>query len=154
MHRVPTTMLHNLEGLSELDWTMLLKLQSSDGSFLFSPSATAYAFMQTGDRKCFEYIDRIVKKFNGGGKTNYEARNDYIPIRLQGFLSRPFIINCLCPPFSVPGVYPVDLFEHLWVVDRLQRLGVSHHFKREIEQSMDYVNRFLFCMCLYNNFIV
>ncbi|KAG2621155.1 hypothetical protein PVAP13_3NG219900 [Panicum virgatum] len=98
MHRVPTT---------NLDWTMLLKLQSSDGSFLFSPSATAYAFMQTGDRKCFEYIDRIVKKFNGG----------------------------------VPGVYPVDLFEHLWVVDRLQHLGISHHFKREIEQSMDYVNR-------------
>ena len=71
MHRVPTTMLYNLEGMSGLDWTMLLKLQSSDGSFLFSPSATAYAFMQTGDMKCFKYIDRIVKKFNGGSKINY-----------------------------------------------------------------------------------
>lgn len=71
MHRIPTSMLYNLEGMSGLDWPKLLKLQTSDGSFLFSPSATAYALMQTGDRKCFEYIDRIVKKFNGGGKINY-----------------------------------------------------------------------------------
>ncbi|CAN6355956.1 unnamed protein product [Urochloa humidicola] len=108
MHRVPTTILHSLEGMPGLDWNKLLNLQSSDGSFLFSPSATAYALMETGDRKCFNYIDRIVKKFNGG----------------------------------VPNVYPVDLFEHIWVVDRLQRLGISHYFQREIEQCMDYVNRY------------
>lgn len=68
MHRVPTSILHSLEGVPEVDWAKLLNLQSSDGSFLYSPSATAYALMQTGDKKCFEYIDRIVKKFNGGGK--------------------------------------------------------------------------------------
>lgn len=68
MHRVPTSILHSLEGMSDLDWAKLLNLQSSDGSFLYSPSATAYALMQTGDKKCFEYIDRIVKKFDGGGK--------------------------------------------------------------------------------------
>ncbi|KAF0933696.1 hypothetical protein E2562_019187 [Oryza meyeriana var. granulata] len=107
MHIVPTSILHSLEGMPELDWQRLLKLQSSDGSFLFSPSATAYALMQTGDKKCFVYIDRIIKKFNGG----------------------------------VPNVYPVDLFEHLWVVDRLERLGLSRYFQREIEQIMDYVNR-------------
>ncbi|CAN6312185.1 unnamed protein product [Urochloa humidicola] len=107
MHRVPTTILHSLEGMPGLDWSKLLNLQSSDGSFLFSLSATAYALMQTGDRKCFNYIDRIVKKFNGG----------------------------------VPSVYPVDLFEHIWVVDRLRRLGISRYFQQEIEQCMDYVNR-------------
>ncbi|CAN6329012.1 unnamed protein product [Urochloa humidicola] len=107
MHRVPTTILHSLEGMPGLDWKKLLNLQSSDGSFLFSPSATAYALMETGDRKCFNYIDRIVKKFNGG----------------------------------VPNVYPVDLFEHIWVVDRLERLGISRYFQREIEQCLDYVNR-------------
>ncbi|ONM06415.1 anther ear1 [Zea mays] len=107
MHRVPTSILHSLEGMPDLDWPRLLNLQSCDGSFLFSPSATAYALMQTGDKKCFEYIDRIVKKFNGG----------------------------------VPNVYPVDLFEHIWVVDRLERLGISRYFQREIEQCMDYVNR-------------
>ncbi|KAF8722818.1 hypothetical protein HU200_021946 [Digitaria exilis] len=107
MHRVPTSILHSLEGVPEVDWAKLLNLQSSDGSFLYSPSATAYALMQTGDKKCFEYIDRIVKKFNGG----------------------------------VPNVYPVDLFEHIWVVDRLERLGISRYFQREIKQCMDYVNR-------------
>ncbi|KAL6883440.1 hypothetical protein ACP4OV_010854 [Aristida adscensionis] len=107
MHRVPTSILHSLEGMPELDWPKLLKLQSSDGSFLFSPSATAYALMQTGDKKCFDYIDRIVKKFDGG----------------------------------VPNVYPVDLFEHIWVVDRLERLGISRYFQHEIKQCMDYVNR-------------
>uniref|UniRef100_A0A0D9VES7 ent-copalyl diphosphate synthase n=1 Tax=Leersia perrieri TaxID=77586 RepID=A0A0D9VES7_9ORYZ len=108
MHIVPTSILHSLEGMPGLDWQRLLKLQSSDGSFLFSPSATAYALMQTGDKKCFAYIDRIIKKFDGG----------------------------------VPNVYPVDLFEHLWVVDRLERLGISRYFQREIEQIMDYVNRY------------
>uniref|UniRef100_J3LBR2 ent-copalyl diphosphate synthase n=2 Tax=Oryza brachyantha TaxID=4533 RepID=J3LBR2_ORYBR len=107
MHIVPTSILHSLEGMPGLDWQRLLKLQSRDGSFLFSPSSTAYALMQTGDRKCLAYIDRIVKKFDGG----------------------------------VPNVYPVDLFEHLWVVDRLERLGISRYFQREIEHIMDYVNR-------------
>ncbi|KAG2538109.1 ent-copalyl diphosphate synthase AN1, chloroplastic-like isoform X4 [Panicum virgatum] len=107
MHRVPTSILHSLEGMPDLDWAKLLNLQSSDGSFLYSPSATAYALMQTGDKKCFEYIDRIVKKFNGG----------------------------------VPNVYPVDLFERIWAVDRLERLGISRYFQHEIKQCMDYVNR-------------
>ncbi|XP_062201584.1 ent-copalyl diphosphate synthase AN1, chloroplastic-like isoform X2 [Phragmites australis] len=107
MHRVPTSILHSLEGMPDLDWAKLLNLQSSDGSFLYSPSATAYALMQTGDKKCFKYIDSIVKKFDGG----------------------------------VPNVYPVDLFEHIWVVDRLERLGISRYFQREIKQCMDYVNR-------------
>ncbi|KAL6883439.1 hypothetical protein ACP4OV_010853 [Aristida adscensionis] len=107
MHTVPTSILHSLEGMPELDWPKLLKLQSSDGSFLFSPSATAYALMQTGDKKCFEYIDRIITKFNGG----------------------------------VPCVYPIDLFEHIWTVDRLERLGISRYFQHEIKHCMDYVNR-------------
>ncbi|CAN6283212.1 unnamed protein product [Urochloa humidicola] len=107
MHRVPTSILHSVEGMPDLDWPKLLNLQSSNGSFLYSPSATAYALIQTGDKKCFEYIDRIVKKFNGG----------------------------------VPNVYPVDLFEHIWAVDRLERLGISRYFQREIKQCMDYVSR-------------
>lgn len=45
---------------------------------------------------------------------------------------------------SVPNVYPVDLFEHLWVVDRLERLGIARYFQREIEHCMDYVDKFCF----------
>nr|QMW69081.1 terpene synthase 1 [Callicarpa americana] len=108
MHKLPTTLLHSLEGMIGLEWQKLLKLQSADGSFLFSPSSTAFALQQTKDEKCLKYLLKHVQKFNGG----------------------------------VPNVYPVDLFEHLWAVDRLQRLGISRYFQPEIDECIDYVHRF------------
>ncbi|XP_020580217.1 ent-copalyl diphosphate synthase 1, chloroplastic [Phalaenopsis equestris] len=108
MHKVPTTLLHSLEGMPGLEWQSLLRLQSSDGSFLFSPSSTAYAFMQTGNENCLSYLKKVVERFHGG----------------------------------VPNVYPVDIFEHLWVVDRLQRLGISRYFEAEIRQCMEYVFKY------------
>ncbi|CAO2839441.1 unnamed protein product [Amaranthus hypochondriacus] len=108
MHRMPTTLLHSLEGMDGLDWEKLLKLQSKDGSFLFSPSSTAYALMQTKDLNCFNYLNNIVQRFNGGA----------------------------------PNVYPIDLFEHIWVVDRLERLGISRYFTHEIDECLSYVKRY------------
>ncbi|KAI9119301.1 hypothetical protein K1719_009976 [Acacia pycnantha] len=108
MHKVPTTLLHSLEGMSGLDWKQLLKLQCEDGSFLFSPSSTAFALMQTHDLNCLNYLNKVITKFNGG----------------------------------VPNVYPVDLFEHIWVVDRLERLGISRYFKQEVEDCVSYVHRY------------
>ncbi|XXG48534.1 hypothetical protein AAC387_Pa02g2957 [Persea americana] len=108
MHQVPTTLLHSLEGMPDLDWEKLLKLQSPDGSFLFSPSSTAFALKQTKDEKCLKYLKKAVDKFKGG----------------------------------VPNVYPVDLFEHLWAVDRLERLGISRYFQPEIKDCLDYVYRY------------
>lgn len=43
--------------------------------------------------------------------------------------------------FTVPYIYPVDLFARNWAVDRLQRLGVSRYFRDEINQCMEYVYR-------------
>lgn len=108
MHNVPTTLLHSLEGMPDLDWEKLLKLQCIDGSFLFSPSSTAFALMQTKDENCLRYLMKTVQRFNGG----------------------------------VPNVYPVDLFEHIWTVDRLQRLGISRYFHPEIKECLDYVYRY------------
>ncbi|XP_044485621.1 (-)-kolavenyl diphosphate synthase TPS28, chloroplastic-like isoform X2 [Mangifera indica] len=108
MHNMPTTLLHSLEGMPDLDWHKLLKLRCQDGSFLFSPSSTAYALMQTKDDNCLKYLNRTVQRFNGG----------------------------------VPNVYPVDMFQRLWAVDRLQRLGISRYFQPEITQSMQYVYRY------------
>ncbi|KAF8392464.1 hypothetical protein HHK36_022806 [Tetracentron sinense] len=107
MHIVPTTLLHSLEGMAGLDWEKLLKLQCADGSFLFSPSSTAFALMQTKDEKCLQYLLKVLQKFNGG----------------------------------VPNVYPVDLFEHIWAVDRLERLGISRYFESEIKECLNYVYR-------------
>ncbi|KAK6141460.1 hypothetical protein DH2020_024820 [Rehmannia glutinosa] len=68
MHKVPTTLLHSLEGMPGLMWQKLLKLQSSDGSFLFSPSSTAFALHQTKDDNCLKYLANHVHKFNGGDR--------------------------------------------------------------------------------------
>lgn len=80
MHKVPTTLLHSLEGMQGLDWEKLLKLQSQDGSFLFSPSSTAFALMQTKDENCLRYLNKAIHRFNGGGK---------LIIKVQAFLSIP-----------------------------------------------------------------
>ncbi|KAH6783659.1 hypothetical protein C2S52_008618 [Perilla frutescens var. hirtella] len=71
MHKVPTSLLFSLEGLENLEWDKLLKLQSADGSFLTSPSSTAFAFMQTKDHKCFQFIKKTVQTFNGGAPHTY-----------------------------------------------------------------------------------
>nr|UVE15959.1 ent-copalyl diphosphate synthase [Leonurus japonicus] len=108
MHELPTTLLHSLEGMPDLMWQKLLKLQCQDGSFLFSPSSTAFALQQTQDHNCLKYLTNHVQKFNGG----------------------------------VPNVYPVDLFERLWAVDRIQRLGISRYFQAEIDECVSYVHRY------------
>ncbi|XP_047172764.1 ent-copalyl diphosphate synthase 1-like [Vigna umbellata] len=108
LHKVPTTLLHSLEGMQNLDWKQLLKLQCQDGSFLFSPSSTAYALIQTKNESAHKYLDKTLQKFNGG----------------------------------VPNVYPVDLFEHTWIFDRLDRLGISRYFQSEIKDCVTYVSRY------------
>ncbi|MED6147183.1 Gly-Xaa carboxypeptidase [Stylosanthes scabra] len=109
LHKVPTSLLYSLEGIMvNLDWKQLLKLQSKGGSFLFSPSSTAYAYMQTKDENALKYLDKTVKSCNG----------------------------------AVPNSYPVDMFEHIWVVDRLERLGISRYFQAEIKDFLKYVLRY------------
>ncbi|KAL7114985.1 hypothetical protein ACP275_04G155500 [Erythranthe tilingii] len=66
MHKVKTSLLFSLEGLENLDWGKLLKLQATDGSFLTSPSSTAFAFMQTKDDNCLKFIEYTLEKCNGG----------------------------------------------------------------------------------------
>ncbi|KAG2583711.1 hypothetical protein PVAP13_6KG192924 [Panicum virgatum] len=107
LYSVPTALLLSLEGMPGLDWDRLFKLQSPDGSFLSSAAPTAYAPMQTGNKKCLEYLTDIVDKFNSGA----------------------------------PFVFPVELYERLWVVDRLERLGLSSCFRSEINSNLDYAYR-------------
>ncbi|KAI4323267.1 hypothetical protein L6164_022887 [Bauhinia variegata] len=108
IHQVPTSLLFSLESVPGLEWRKLMKLQSPDGSFLFSPSSTAFAFIQTKDENCLTYLNNVVTKFNGG----------------------------------VPDFYPLDLFERMWAIDRLERLGISRYFQQEIKELMNYVHIF------------
>ncbi|KAK9139794.1 hypothetical protein Scep_009475 [Stephania cephalantha] len=42
---------------------------------------------------------------------------------------------------GVPHSSPKDIFERLWVVDRLERLGIARYFRSEITECLDYVYR-------------
>lgn len=43
---------------------------------------------------------------------------------------------------AVPNIYPVELFERIWGVDRLERLGVAQYFESEIKiKCLDYLYR-------------
>ncbi|KAL7102177.1 hypothetical protein ACP275_08G103000 [Erythranthe tilingii] len=71
LHNMETTLLYSLEGLENLEWEKLLKLQATDGSFLSSPSSTAFAFMQTKDENCLKFIENTVQKFDGGAPHSF-----------------------------------------------------------------------------------
>nr|AKP96363.1 putative labda-7,13E-dienyl diphosphate synthase [Grindelia integrifolia] len=107
-HKMPTILLYSLEGMNDLEWDKLLKLKSENGSFLCSPAATAFAFMETKDQDCLAYLTDLVAKFNGG----------------------------------VPTFYPTDMYEQIWIVDRLQRLGIAHYFSSEINNFVDHIYRY------------
>ncbi|KAF5462631.1 hypothetical protein F2P56_018620 [Juglans regia] len=60
---------------------------------------------------------------------------------LAGLVDHESALTFILP--LVPGVYPVDLFEHIWAVDRLQRLGIiSRYFQPEIKECINYVSRY------------
>ncbi|GJN32554.1 hypothetical protein PR202_gb21068 [Eleusine coracana subsp. coracana] len=79
LHTAPTTLLISIEGMQNLDWESLMKLQDPDGSFVASPAPTAYTLMQSGDKKCFLFLEKIVQKFNGGGVfKNFERDDEFV----------------------------------------------------------------------------
>nr|XP_043625802.1 ent-copalyl diphosphate synthase 1-like [Erigeron canadensis] len=42
---------------------------------------------------------------------------------------------------GVPILYPVDNYEHIWTVDRLQHLGIARYFRSEIKDCVAYIYR-------------
>ncbi|KAI9113033.1 hypothetical protein K1719_015965 [Acacia pycnantha] len=107
LHSVPTSLLFSLEAIPGLQWDKLQSVRSKDGSYLFSPASTAFAFNQSKDPHCLYYLNNVAHNFNGG----------------------------------VPDFYPVDLFEQLWSVDRLERLGIARYFQPQIKEMLEHVHR-------------
>lgn len=112
-----------------LDWKRLRKLQCPDGSYMSSPAPTAYALMQTGDAKCFEFLDKLIDKFNGGGMDrrahkmltrNYTSRvlftHDIFKLALSSCMNEKNEEsnkkdNCIPPTYIIYGsLYP---FRHI-----------------------------------------
>ncbi|XP_054816671.1 ent-copalyl diphosphate synthase 5-like [Prosopis cineraria] len=108
LHSVPTTLLFSLEAIPGLQWKKLRRVRSKDGSYLFCPSSTAFAFTQSKDPHCLNYLNNVAHNFINGG---------------------------------VPDFYPVEFFEQLWIVDRLERLGIARYFQPKIKEILDYVHR-------------
>lgn len=46
-------------------------------------------------------------------------------------------VNSLFLHYSVPTIYPLDMYAHLCMVDTLERLGIDRHFKQEIKSVLD-----------------
>lgn len=44
---------------------------------------------------------------------------------------------------AVPCCYPLDVFHNLWVVDTLERLGISRYFQEEIEFMLSSAYRYM-----------
>ncbi|KAI0523969.1 hypothetical protein KFK09_003333 [Dendrobium nobile] len=40
-----------------------------------------------------------------------------------------------------PFLYPVDTYERNWMIDTIQRLGIDHHFFKEISNALDFIYR-------------
>ncbi|XP_054816784.1 ent-copalyl diphosphate synthase 5-like [Prosopis cineraria] len=107
LHSVPSTLLFSLEAIPGLQWEKLQRVRSKDGSYLFCPSSTAFAFAESKDPHCLNYLNNVAQNFNGGA----------------------------------PDSFPVDFFEPLWIVDRLERLGIARYFQPKIKEILDYVHR-------------
>ncbi|KAL0458131.1 UNVERIFIED_CONTAM: Kolavenyl diphosphate synthase TPS5, chloroplastic [Sesamum latifolium] len=86
MHKVPTTLLFSLEAMPGLDWQKLFKLQSADGSFLGSPSSTAFALQQTKDENCLKYLLKRVQKFNGGDRLQRLGISQYFQPEIDEYI--------------------------------------------------------------------
>lgn len=69
MHQYPSLLsyVEALPSTYEIDEQVILKHLSEDGSLFHSPSATAHAFMLTGNKKCMDYLLSLVQKFPCGG---------------------------------------------------------------------------------------
>ncbi len=51
----------------DIDQDDIIKHLSNDGSLFQSPSATARAFMVTGNKKCLAYLISLVQRCDNGG---------------------------------------------------------------------------------------
>uniref|UniRef100_A0A0E0CM94 Ent-kaurene synthase A n=1 Tax=Oryza meridionalis TaxID=40149 RepID=A0A0E0CM94_9ORYZ len=71
LHARPTTLLHSLEGMENLDWERLLQFKCPAGSLHSSPAASAYALSETGDKELLEYLETAINNFDGGDGMSY-----------------------------------------------------------------------------------
>ncbi|XP_058202805.1 (E,E)-geranyllinalool synthase-like [Rhododendron vialii] len=80
--------LEALPSTCDVDREIILKSLNKDGSLFQSPSATAYAFMATGERKCKEYLERLVRRCPRGVPPMYPMDEELIKLSLVNQVTR------------------------------------------------------------------
>ncbi|KAI8567581.1 hypothetical protein RHMOL_Rhmol02G0133000 [Rhododendron molle] len=80
--------LEALPSTCDIDREIILKSLNKDGSLFQSPSATAYAFMATGERKCKEYLKRLVRRCPRGVPPMYPMDEELIKLSLVNQVTR------------------------------------------------------------------
>ncbi|XP_070012168.1 (E,E)-geranyllinalool synthase isoform X1 [Nicotiana sylvestris] len=71
----------------------ILKHLSEDGSLFQSPSATAQAFMSTGNQKCLEYLMSIVHKCPNGVPSRFPVDEELINLCMIDHIQRMGLAN-------------------------------------------------------------
>ncbi|XP_058073232.1 (E,E)-geranyllinalool synthase-like [Magnolia sinica] len=66
----------------------ILKQQSKDGSLFQSPSATAHAFMVTGNKGCMDYLESMVQRCGYGVPPMYPVDEELIKLSMVNQLER------------------------------------------------------------------
>ncbi|XP_028095683.1 (E,E)-geranyllinalool synthase-like [Camellia sinensis] len=74
--------LEALPSTSDIDRQVIVKQLSEDGSLFQSPSATAYAFVATKDRKCKEYLQSLVRRCPHGVPPMYPMDEEIVKLCL------------------------------------------------------------------------
>ncbi|XP_059440431.1 S-linalool synthase-like [Corylus avellana] len=72
----------------EIDEDDIIKHLSSDGSLFQSPSATASAFMATGNKHCLAYLLSLVQRCDGGVPATYPMDEELIKLCMVNQLFR------------------------------------------------------------------
>lgn len=121
--------------LKSQNWDMAMKFQKKNGSLFNSPSATASALMHVQNPGCLDYLHSVTEKFGPAGLHffMYSWTNNYCSY----FNKLHYLFLFLYIDFSVPAVYPLDIYARLCLVDNLERLGICRYFTNEIQSVME-----------------
>nr|BAD42452.1 ent-CDP synthase [Oryza sativa Japonica Group] len=155
LHARPTTLLHSLEGMENLDWERLLQFKCPAGSLHSSPAASAYALSETGDKELLEYLETAINNFDGGAPCTYPVDNfdrlwsvdrlrrlgisRYFTSEIEEYLE--YAYRHLSPDgMSYGGLCPVKDIDDTAMAFRLLRLhgynvssSVFNHFEKDGE---------------------
>ncbi|KAL3519684.1 hypothetical protein ACH5RR_017833 [Cinchona calisaya] len=80
--------LENLPCAYHADQQKILKNLSVDGSLFQSPSATASAYMATGNLKCLNYLKSLVHRCPNGVPTEYPVDEEFIKLLMVDHVQR------------------------------------------------------------------